>query len=409
MQRPAIAPVIPAILPLAESTGATPAEMLAAFIVGFEVAARLSRANPNHNGGGAWHTTGTIGTIAAAAACARLLKLPAAEIPDVIGISVSMAAGVNANYGTMTKPLHAGKAARNGDDGGAARRHGFTAARGDRRPRRVRQHLRARARMASRAVQRSRQQIRSGRARLPAQALSVRRRDPHRDRRRAGAARELGPRVADITAIKAGISRYAAGRAGTQYPTNIEAAKFNLQYVVAMRWRTARRGWRPSARRRSRTSASRRWRHGRGRDRSGVRRRARGLSDPAHGHAQGRSDARTAAGLCQRHRQNPMSPAQIEEKFLDCARSHRAGCGEEDPYDVAHACRAGKLATNSGRSCAGLSASTESRLENQTPAPRCAGPAFNRQPTERRRRVVDAACGAGGASSSAAPPPWCRH
>jgi len=43
----------------------------------------------------------------------------------------------------------------------------------------------------------------------------------------------LGPRVADITAIKAGISKYAANRASEQYPANTEAAKFNLQYVVA--------------------------------------------------------------------------------------------------------------------------------------------------------------------------------
>ena len=39
--------------------------------------------------------------------------------------------------------------------------------------------------------------------------------------------------MADITAIKAGISKYAANRASEQYPTNTEAAKFNLQYVVA--------------------------------------------------------------------------------------------------------------------------------------------------------------------------------
>jgi 2-methylcitrate dehydratase PrpD len=44
---------------------------------------------------------------------------------------------------------------------------------------------------------------------------------------------QLGPRVADIAAIKAGISKYASSRAGEQYPTNTEAAKFNLQYVVA--------------------------------------------------------------------------------------------------------------------------------------------------------------------------------
>src|SRR6185369_11339939 len=84
------------------------------YIVGFEVTSRLSRANPNHNGGGAWHGTSTIGAIGAAASSARLLKVRQAAIPDVIGIAVSLASGVNANYGTMTKPLHAGHAARNG-------------------------------------------------------------------------------------------------------------------------------------------------------------------------------------------------------------------------------------------------------------------------------------------------------
>src|SRR6185295_13872129 len=45
------APLIPALLPLTESTGATQSELLAAYITGFEVAGRLDRANPNHNGG----------------------------------------------------------------------------------------------------------------------------------------------------------------------------------------------------------------------------------------------------------------------------------------------------------------------------------------------------------------------
>src|SRR3954470_1389820 len=115
------ASLIPALLPLAESLNATQAEMVEAYIVGFEVASRLSRSNPNHNGGGAWPATGTIGTIAAAAASARMLRVPAAAIPDVIGIAVSIASGVNANYGTMTKPLHAGHAARDGICRGDAR------------------------------------------------------------------------------------------------------------------------------------------------------------------------------------------------------------------------------------------------------------------------------------------------
>src|SRR5258708_17845627 len=101
-----MAPVIPALLPLAEQTGATPSEVLAAFIVGFEVCSRLSRANPTHNGVGSWHGTSTIGAISYAGFCARLMMLPAAPYPNAIGIAASMASGVTAHYATMTTPLH---------------------------------------------------------------------------------------------------------------------------------------------------------------------------------------------------------------------------------------------------------------------------------------------------------------
>src|SRR5262249_14716961 len=77
-----MAPVIPALLPLAEQSRATQAELLAAFIAGFEVCSRLSRSNPTHNGEGAWHGTSTIGTISAAVACARLMKLPTQAYPN---------------------------------------------------------------------------------------------------------------------------------------------------------------------------------------------------------------------------------------------------------------------------------------------------------------------------------------
>jgi len=229
-----LAPVIPALLPLAESTGATPAETLAAFIVGFEVCSRLSRANPNHNGGGAWHGTGTIGTIGAAAACARLRKLPPAKIADVLGIAVSMAAGVNANYGTMTKPLHAGQAARNGILAAELGARAFTAnpaaiegrggfastfARGLEWQPQAFDDLGRQFDLAERGFRPKRYPcggvIHTG---IDA-ALKIR--------------EQLGAQVADITAIKAGISKYAANRASEQYPTNTEAAKFNLQYVVA--------------------------------------------------------------------------------------------------------------------------------------------------------------------------------
>ena len=229
-----MAPVIPALLPLAERDGATSAELLAAFITGFEVCARLSRANPTHNGVGQWHGTSTIGAISAAVACARLTKTPAAAVPDVIGIAVSLASGVNANYGTMTKPLHAGHAARNGVMAAQLGKSGFTA-----------NHAALEGRGGffasfARGMEWSAAPFDDLGTRFDLVELGFRpKRYPsggviHTGIDAALSIRdELGPKVADIATIKAGISKYAASRAGSQYPANMEAAKFNLQYVVA--------------------------------------------------------------------------------------------------------------------------------------------------------------------------------
>jgi 2-methylcitrate dehydratase PrpD len=229
-----MAPVIPALLPLAEASGASGAEVLAAFIAGFEVCSRLSRANPTHNGQGLWHGTSTIGTISTAVACARLMKLPAEKYPDAIGIAVSMASGVNANYGTMTKPLHAGHAARDGMTAAVLGSKGFSAnhsalegrggffaafARGMPWSAAPFDDLGQTFDLAENGIRPKRYPcggvIHTG---IDA-ALAIR--------------DELGPRVSEIAAIKAGITKYAASRAGTQYPADMEAAKFNLQYVVA--------------------------------------------------------------------------------------------------------------------------------------------------------------------------------
>jgi 2-methylcitrate dehydratase PrpD len=228
------APVIPALLPLAESLDASQSELLAAYIVGFEVCSRIGRANPDHNSRGSWHGTGTIGTIAAAAAAARLLKAPAAVIPDIIGIGVSTAAGVNANYGTMTKPLHAGMAARNGVAAAMLGMRGFTAngaalegrggfaatfARG------LEWHPDAFADLgrtfdlAERGFKLKRYPC-GGVTHTSIDAALI-----LRDR--------LAPRLAEISAIRVGTSKYASLRAGEQYPTSTEAAKFHLPYLIA--------------------------------------------------------------------------------------------------------------------------------------------------------------------------------
>jgi 2-methylcitrate dehydratase PrpD len=123
-----IAAVIPAILPVAETNANTAEEMLAAFIIAAEVAGRIYRAAPKAWRNTGWHSTGVVGTTAAALACARLMKIPVDKIPDVVGITASMASGITANFGTMTKPLHSGHAAQNGVLAAMLAARGFTAA-----------------------------------------------------------------------------------------------------------------------------------------------------------------------------------------------------------------------------------------------------------------------------------------
>lgn len=122
-----IAGVIPAILPIAEMQRTSGADMLAAFVIAAEVAGRVSRAAPGAWRSAGWHSTGTVGVIAAAAACARLLKVAPGKIPNIIGITGSLASGVSVNFGSMTKPLHAGHAARDGMLAALLGARGFTA------------------------------------------------------------------------------------------------------------------------------------------------------------------------------------------------------------------------------------------------------------------------------------------
>lgn len=110
----ASAPVVPAVLALADEVGASGADIVLAYIAGVEVEGKLGLAVTYEHNGRGWHTTSTLGTLGAAAACAKLLKLDAAAAQHALGIAASMASGVRQNFGTMTKPLHAGLAAQNG-------------------------------------------------------------------------------------------------------------------------------------------------------------------------------------------------------------------------------------------------------------------------------------------------------
>jgi 2-methylcitrate dehydratase PrpD len=120
--------VLGAALALAEQLDASGAELIAAFVAGYETACRVALAVGPQPYALGFHATGTIGTFGAAAACAHLLRLDAATTAVALGIAASEAAGLKCNLGTMTKSLHAGKACENGLLAAQLAARGFTAA-----------------------------------------------------------------------------------------------------------------------------------------------------------------------------------------------------------------------------------------------------------------------------------------
>jgi len=108
------APVLSAALAAGELALADGRSLVHAFLLGFEVETTLAEVvNPPHYYRG-WHATCTLGTLGAAAAAARLLGLDAAQTRVALGVAASQASGLKENFGTMTKPFHAGHAARSG-------------------------------------------------------------------------------------------------------------------------------------------------------------------------------------------------------------------------------------------------------------------------------------------------------
>src|SRR5215475_6058867 len=106
------APILPALWTLAP--GSSGKAFIAAYAAGVETECKLARAVNFHHYDKGWHPTATLGTFGAAAACAHLLDLSPDKIATALALAASMASGIKANFGTMTKPFHVGHAARNG-------------------------------------------------------------------------------------------------------------------------------------------------------------------------------------------------------------------------------------------------------------------------------------------------------
>jgi len=120
-------PVASALLALAELTGASGRTLIDALVLGIDVSCRMGNViYPQHYDRG-WHITGSTGMLGAAAGCARLLGLDERATQMALGIAASQPVGLREQFGTMTKPLHPGAAARAGLMAALMAQHGYTA------------------------------------------------------------------------------------------------------------------------------------------------------------------------------------------------------------------------------------------------------------------------------------------
>jgi len=120
------APLISAIISLGEREKISGRKFLEAYIAGFEIESKLAATIFPEQDKKGWHSTSTTGVMGAAVASAKILNLDVKDINTTLGIAASLAGGLRQNFGTMTKPLHVGNAARNGIFAALLAREGFS-------------------------------------------------------------------------------------------------------------------------------------------------------------------------------------------------------------------------------------------------------------------------------------------
>ncbi len=104
---PSIA-LLPALLALSDAYDKTGAQLTAAFVAGFEVMIKLAKSMVGDHYAKGWHSTASVGTLGATAACAHLLNLDRKQIANALGLAVAQSGGTRANFGTMAKSFQAG-------------------------------------------------------------------------------------------------------------------------------------------------------------------------------------------------------------------------------------------------------------------------------------------------------------
>src|SRR6267142_1314833 len=107
-------PVLPAIFALAEQRRVTGKDWMLAYHLGAEVECKIAEAISQRHYQDGFHSTGTCGPFGSAAACAKLLRFDLSKTLNAFGLAASQSGGLRENFGTMTKPFQAGRAAESG-------------------------------------------------------------------------------------------------------------------------------------------------------------------------------------------------------------------------------------------------------------------------------------------------------
>lgn len=119
--------ILPAVYAMGERTGASGMDVLAAFVVGLEVACKLGLHTGQAPYDHGWHVTATHGIVGATVGAGRLAGLTVEQLQHAIGMAVSFAGGVRGNFGSMTKSLHIGRLGQSAIMAVELAERGFTA------------------------------------------------------------------------------------------------------------------------------------------------------------------------------------------------------------------------------------------------------------------------------------------
>lgn len=127
LTHPSVPPLTAALVVAQQIGGIDGKHLMAAFLAGFEVETKVSEWMSEDIYLRGHHSSGTVGTLGACVAAAKLMGLTGEKLRYAIGIAASFAAGIRCNFGTMTKPLHVGRAAENGVTAARLAARGLTA------------------------------------------------------------------------------------------------------------------------------------------------------------------------------------------------------------------------------------------------------------------------------------------